>query len=271
MNRFNRSTLFLAAAMLAAPGMSRAADAVEVDLNAAAREYCHVLRFPSSWQMPNRVDDAGQIFARYGLDTGDYEFRVPGLQGTKFLVRGVERILSKNYYSIGLYEADLSDATAVAKPATEEEWKSATVVVSPSDVPRSANGARVTDRQSKYAELEGRRFMRSGDAWGSARLSPGRAVLVVESWSGTLTRCGGSDVPGGITPCIDLIGSRGKLFFDVYNTDTGKKAITLTAKFSHILPAYDFEKTGWVTERYFIIPLDDKLERCLICEFGRAR
>ena len=248
--------------MLTAPGIGTAPDVVDVDLNAAAREYCHVLRFPSGWQTEKSV-----VPPKFGL-ADDYEFRVPGLQGTKFLVRGVQDLVGK-YYTANIYGADFSDPKAIAQPATEEEWKTATVVSIPRDT--STSGARVKDRRSKYAELEGRQFMRSGDAWGSARLSPGRAVLVVESWSGTLTRCGGSDVPGGLTPCVDFGGSRGKLFFDVYNADTGKKAITLTAKFTHILPEEAFGKTAWVTERYFIIPLDEKRERCLVCGFGRTR
>jgi hypothetical protein len=27
-------------------------------------------------------------------------------------------------------------------------------------------------------------------------------------------------------------------------------------------------KTGWVTERYFIVPLGKTIERCLVCDFG---
>jgi hypothetical protein len=84
--QFNRTTALLVLAALAAPGIGTAADVVEVDLNAAAREYCHALRFPSGWQMPSSADDAGQIFPRYDLGAEDYEFRVPGLQGTGFLV-----------------------------------------------------------------------------------------------------------------------------------------------------------------------------------------
>jgi hypothetical protein len=255
MNTLNRPTLLLAAAVLVASGLGTAADVVEVDLNAAAREYCHLLAFPLGWQTEKSV-----VPPKFGL-ADDYEFRVPGLQGSKFLVRGVQDLVGK-YYTANIYGADFSDPKAVARPATEEDWKTAIVVPwqhwATSDVGR-------------FIKSLGFRFEKSGkneDGW---LLSPGRSVLVVESWSGTLTRCGGSDVPGGITPCIDLLGSRGMLFFDVYNAGTGRKVMTLTAKFRHILPDDDFLKAGWVTERYFIIPLDEKRERCLVCEFGRTK
>jgi hypothetical protein len=74
------------------------------------------------------------------------------------------------------------------------------------------------------------------------------------------------------SPCLDLIGAHGKLFFDVYNTNTAKKVITLTAKFGRrVLPEGAFEGTTWITDQYFIVPLDAKRERCLVCDFGRAR
>jgi hypothetical protein len=237
-----------------------ARDVVEMDLSTAAREYCHVLHFPSGWQATQPP-----FFFRL---SDYYEFRVPGLQGTKFLVRGMQLQVDK-YYTSNIYEADFSDPKGIALPATEAEWQSGTPVSVSGII--SNNDIRVKDRSSDYAELEGRRFTRTGAALGGAPLSPDRSALILESWSGALGRCGGSDVPLGISPCIDFRGPHGKLFFDVYQADTGKKLITLTAKFSKILPEDDFLKTGWVTERYFIIPLDDKRERCLICEFGRSR
>jgi hypothetical protein len=269
MKKFARSQFVLSCVMLTALCVIAAGDVIEVDLNESAREFCHVLRFPLGWQMPRSVRERnGSEFVppNFALDD-EYEFRISGLQGTKFLIRGSERIID-THYTTNIYEADFSDPSAVAQPATEEEWKIGTVVSMPRDT--STSGARVTDRRNNYAELDGRRFTRTGDGWGTARLSPDRTVLVVESWSGTLGRCGGSNVPGDLSlGCIDIRGSHGKLFFDVYNTGTGKKVVTLTGKFSVILPGEVLDKTGWVTERYFIVPLDQKRERCLVCEFGQ--
>jgi hypothetical protein len=61
------------------------------------------------------------------------------------------------------------------------------------------------------------------------------------------------------------------LFFDVYNTDTGKKVVTIAAGFAGIYPEEIFSKTEFLTERYFLIPLDERRERRLVCEFAGKR
>jgi hypothetical protein len=254
MNKLTRLRSVLVLAIFAAPREATAANAVDLGLNAAAREYCHILRFPLGWQPAKPTFRLGD----------DYEFRVPGLQGTKFLIRAMQQ-LANRYYSGNLYEADFSDPKGIAQPATEEAWQSGTVV----------NWQHwATVELGRYIDSLGFQFKKTGKNEGGWLLSPGRALLVVESWSGILGRCGGNNDtgPGAVfSPCIDLRGPHGSLYFDVYNADTGNRLITLTAKFSKILPEEDFLKTGWVTERYFAIPLDEKRERCLVCEFGRAR
>ncbi len=262
MKEFKRLKSVLVLGIFAAPSVATARDVADLDLNTAAREYCHVLHFPSGWQ----ATQPPFIFRLSDY----YEFRVPGLQGTKFLVRGMQLQVNK-YYTTNIYEADFSDPKGIALPTTEAEWQSGTPVNVSGD--RFSGGSMLKAGSSNF-ELDGRQFTRTGAKWGALRLSPDKSVLILESWSGTLGRCGGNNDtgPGAVfSPCIDFRGPHGKLFFDVYNAGTGKKLITLTAKFSKILPEDDFLKTGWVTERYFIIPLDEKRERCLVCEFGRAR
>ena len=188
---------------------------------------------------------------------------MPGLLRTKFLVRCVSLTY---YYSTNLYKVDLSDSKAVAQPATEEEWDSATPIAVSRDT--STSGARIVGRRSKYAESQGLQFVRTGDSWGSTQLSPDRTLLIVESWSGRLSPAG-SDVPGDFS--FHFGRTRGKLFFDVYNTDTGKKLITITTSFFTIYPEEIFAHTGWVTQRYFVVPLSERRERCLVCEFGKKR
>jgi hypothetical protein len=173
MNPLIRSKFVAVLAVGAISGVAAARDVVEVDLNRAAREYCHVLHFPSGWQA------AKPPFLLVG---DDYEFRVPGLQGTKFLIRGVQTIIDR-YYTSNIYEADFSDPKGIALPATEAEWQSGTPVSVSGII--SNYGVAVKDRSSNYAELEGRRFTRTGAAWGGTPLSPDRSVLILESWSGT--------------------------------------------------------------------------------------
>ncbi len=208
------------AAGLSMLGVAKASDAVQLDLNAAAKEYCHILRFPLGWQMPPYLAyKAGGYFVpgNFGLDY-DYEFRVPGLQGTRFLVRGVERIGDK-YYTTNMYEADFADPPGVARPATEEQWNSGTPVPFPNSLTWSDVLGYLNSIGFDYMKKN-----KSGDKGPTLVLSPARDVVVLQSFTGTLGRCGGSDIPGDLGGfCIDFRGPHGKLFFDVYNTDTGKK------------------------------------------------
>jgi hypothetical protein len=259
-----RSVLVLALFLFALDA-ANAADVVNLDLNATAREYCRVLRFPAGWKMPIYFEPDGfhvVPLSKFAL-SDDFEFRVPGLQGTKFLVRGVEKLSSK-YYTSNIYEADFADPSGAAQPVGEEQWNSGTPV--PWHVREQAR-----DLLTKIKSL-GFAFKPTGRDESEVRLSPDSGAIIVQSYSGTLGRCGGDDIPLGVFPtCIDIRGPHGKLFFDVYNTETGRKLITLTAKFSRIFPNEVFSRTGFVTERYFLIPLDEKREKCLICEFGRSR
>jgi hypothetical protein len=271
MKKLGRLISFLACAALIAPGIIVAGDVVKVDFNAAVREYCHVLRFPSGWQMPRfiRPKDGGIEVFLWDFAMGDYEFRVSGLLGTRFLIRGVERKFEKKYYTTNLYEVDFSDPTAVVQPAgEEEEWNSATVISVPDDT--FAGVVRAVDPLSKHPGFKGLDSMRSGDKWSlsAKRASPDLSLLVLQSWRGTLAS-GGSDVPGDFSISLNFSRNHGKLFFDVYSVDTAKKLITITTSFDSILPDEAFGKTAWVTERYFLIPLDERRERCLVCELGR--
>jgi hypothetical protein len=54
---------------------------------------------------------------------------------------------------------------------------------------------------------------------------------------------------------------------------TGEKVLT----FAGIYSGYSYDPDGclarsaWLTERYFIVPLGDRKESCLVCEFGEKR
>ena len=266
MKRINRLATLLARVALFAPGMALARDPVEVNFNAHTHEYCHVLSFPLGWQTPIVFDKEGRrkYLPQFQL-YDDYEFRVPGPLETKFLVRGVQTIVDK-YYTSDIYEADFSGPKGIAQPASEEEWNSAT----PVSLWRGGKAYDFTlpSRSSKYVVFRGHEFPRSGDQWGGTVISPDGSVLVMQSWSGKLGP-GGSDVP--LVVSLKFGRNHGRLFFEFYSADAGKSLVAVTASFTSILPEEAFGKTGWVTERYFIIPIDARRERCLVCEFGHAR
>lgn len=60
----------------------------------------------------------------------------------------------------------------------------------------------------------------------------------------------------------------GKLFFDIYNADTGKKLVTVTARCRDVEPGHPINQSIWV-EHYFIVPLGEHREWCLVCDFSR--
>lgn len=228
---------------------------VTVKPDSASRQYCHEIQFPAGWQIPDQSDrqPIAWDFAR-----GHFEFRFLGSQNGKFLMRGFVPLLDRRYYTANLYSIDLSDSAGLAQTASEEEWNSATPVQ-----PESKKG----DEIRQYLQSLRFPFAGSGDHKNGGSLSPDRAVFIRSSWKGNLGCCGGSDVPGDVIPQFGR-SAHGTLFYDAYSTGTGKKLVTVTAKFRAILP--EAVKPGWVTGRYFYIPLDDKLTRCLVCEFGRT-
>jgi hypothetical protein len=65
-----------------------------------------------------------------------------------------------------------------------------------------------------------------------------------------------------------------RIFFDAFNVETGSKVLTIEGEFSSDTGDTSegvLSETGWLTERYFIVPLGKQLERCLVCEFGARR
>ena len=88
-------------------------------------EYCHVIRFPQRWAVPEFTETGHQL-PEYTYRS-DYEFRVPGLLETKFLVRGSVTLLDpERYYSKNVYNIDLSSPKTKIVPASEEAWQAAT-------------------------------------------------------------------------------------------------------------------------------------------------
>lgn len=232
---------------------------VDVTVTPAIREYCHIVRFPQGWSiMP--TDGRGNPLD-YAYDS-KYEFRVPGVLGTRFLVRGFTQ-LGHDYYTKNLYEIDLSDRAGIARRATDEEWQSG-MKVPDSRFTDWKTFASVHLTNAQPFSFNGFQFLKTGDIWPGeyARLSPDRAWLVLLSSSGKVAKRDEFMIFGGR--------DKGKLFYDVFNADTGRKVITIVGTYQDIEPGSAINESRWVTERYFIVPLGEQRERCLVCDFGRV-
>src|ERR1700682_4401463 len=74
---------------------------VYVAVTPAIQEYCHLIRFPETWRIPE-VNEGGQaLFYDY---SDQYQFRVVGLLGTKFLVAGRVMLTDRRYYTFNKYQ-----------------------------------------------------------------------------------------------------------------------------------------------------------------------
>lgn len=238
--------------------------AVDVALTPSTRQYCHVVRFPQGWKVQPFIrnnDALGSVTPLEYLYDSAYEFRVPGMLETTFLVRGL--VLPYKKYTTNMYKVDLSDPRGIARPATEQEWQDGTKISDsrPSDWKTFAN-VHLTKDQS--LPLHGFQFRKSGDYWEGdyARLSPDRQWIVLLSSSGQVAQRGDFFILSGR--------DNGKLYFDVYNVGTGTKLLTIVGTYRDIAPDNAINQSLWVTERYFIVPLGEQRERCLVCEFNRS-
>jgi hypothetical protein len=146
-------------------------------------------------------------------------------------------------------------------PASEDAWEQAT------PVPLTQKPAVVFDpKPNQPLEFNGFKFAKIGEVWNESRLSPDRTWIVIQSWSG---RADYSEGPLS-TACLPF-GCRGKLFFEVFNADTGRRISTIVGTYSGPNPGGLIRQTAWVAERYFLIPLGEHRKRCLVCEFGRGK
>ena len=260
------SAACLIASLFMTASVRAAGDHLDVKVSAAMREYCHIIQFPQGWTSPI-WDERGMYFGR---EIRDYEFRVGGLLGTRFLVAGRVDFGTeltqegRRLYTTNKYEVDLSDPKAPVRPEDNEAWKSATII--------SLTRKRAFDLagvREKPIEFHGFVFDKSGELWAGLDnlLSPDQALLVLQSWTGTAAIYDGPyDIGWGL-----LVGYRGKVFFDIFNADSGKKLLTIQGRYATGNPEGVINRTAWVTERYFIVPMGEHLERYLVCEFGRSR
>jgi len=226
---------------------------LEIILAPTVRQYCHVLRFPQGWTI-QRFDEVGQRLS-FDSYSGEYEFRVEGLLTTKFLVAGFTGSLER-YYTLNLYKVDLSDPGPAAIPADRRAWEDATAVPL---MRKSGSPAWPSPSEGKPYTFHGFQFAKRGEIWAQPSheamlLSPDQRWLVLLSRE------------------LDRDSRPTRVFFDVFNADTGDKLLGIDGTYSSPAgadPDGILTKAAWLTERYFLVPLGKYKERCLVCEFSR--
>jgi hypothetical protein len=259
-SRVGLSAVTLIQLLWSSSARGQIADFIDLKVTSSMPEYCHVVRFPSGWKIRG-VDSAGESIS---IDHAysDYEFRVMGLLGTRFLVRAFTLQLGHRYETANAYMLDLSDATSAVLPASDQDWESAAVVPLGRKSIVPPLGMAGYDWHDYQVAFNGFKLRKSGYFWPStytsaSRLSPDSAWVVLQSKT---------DGPKSLSISVY------RVFFDVFRADTGSKLFTIEGSYSGYGDAEGcLEKTAWLSERYFIIPLGKRRERCLVCEFSARR
>jgi hypothetical protein len=199
------------------------ADFIEVKLTPAIRESCHIVRFPNGWKLP-RLDDGRQGLRIEQIDynESDYEFRVEGLLGTRFLIGAFKPRLPRRYDATNRYRVNLSDPTALVLAASGKDWEAAAVVPLARKSIMPPLGLPGYDWHDYQAVFNGFKFTKSGYLWPTtsmyaSRLSPDSAWVVLQSKTSAKK-----------SPYLSLY----RMFFDVFNANTGRKALTIEGTYS---------------------------------------
>ncbi len=249
-----RHTLLAAAPLFAA-------SPVDVPLTRQVSKYCHIVQFPDGWKVPPVDVKIGLPEYYYGYDSL-YEFRELDHSESTFLVAGVVSPYMK--YTLNKYKLDLSVRGRAPIRADEAEWRSSKPVADARANDWQIFGNIRLDSKDVPLPYKGRQFFKTGKFWegNHARLSPGGSWLVLLSSSGRVAKR---------NEFFNIAGrDKGKLYYDVFRAESGEKIITIVGRYKDIEPGHAINQSIWVTDRYFLIPLSEHRERCLVCEFGAS-
>ncbi|HEY3936472.1 MAG TPA: hypothetical protein VGL97_03540 [Bryobacteraceae bacterium] len=99
----------------------------------------------------------------------------------------------------------------------------------------------------------------------AGRISQDGSFLAVNSWDGIIA----------ISEPL-MFGRRqfdGHYYVDIYNVDSGQKALAVSGEFHGVDPHIFFEKSAWISKYYFVLPLDGELvhRRFIICDVEVSR
>jgi hypothetical protein len=233
--------------LLSSCGPSMGNGFIGVDLSIAGKEYCREVSFPGGFRYPLR-DSSG---LQYPTPFQEYEFREGNALG-EFLVAGSFDTRFSPRYTTSKFRLSLSSAKPTVAPIDDATWEQAAGKIMP--LQRKSIFPERTMLVEDQAEFQGKVFPKTGPFWATpgdfaTRLSPDQNWLVLQS----TTR------PG-----------RGKVFFDVFSVVTGAKLVTLEGPLLAVWPEELINRTGWLAERYFVIPTGQDFGGSVVCEFSRS-
>jgi len=175
------------------------------------------------------------------------------------------RLSQKPGDSIEKYAISLD--TKKVRRATQSEWDQAdpylTFRVGADSLGRSLEAG----QKVKY---KGREFDKSGSKWPQGQdpslVSANGNFLAVNSWDGVLAYVEN----GGLLPFYrDHLD--GHYYVDFYNVSSGQHLLTLQGEFHGVDPQELFDKSGWISKSYYLLPLDEKgMRRFVLCDLRQV-
>jgi len=239
-------------------GEGIARERVKLKMLPAQGATCGEIQVPRPWAVPSY--DATRSY--YGFDgryfsrgLAQFELR----QGESLLLLGV----SSSKFPRGpfvsspdRYAVVQEGPNFVLRSATDAEWESAR------ELAQSASPASGRGKPLSYA---GKVFIPSGKNWwmsvgDSLRISADQVHLALFTWDGTI-RYGEA--------FVSFFGSTrkdGRFFIDIFETASGRKGAVIQGTFHDVDPGWLFTQSFWVEGARFIIPIDEHMQRFVLCE-----
>jgi len=228
-----------------------------------------VVRFPNPWiklidNSERGVNDNIQFVIRK-TTKGELLFAVKqGFTGELF---GTEvsdfpvKAPNYDYFSDNQFAVSLDGAFRV-REATSNEWNTAAKPLHSYHIVSSIKNEQVTRDGVRYT---GHLYRKSGESWGNeaALVSPRKTWIAIFSYTSRE-----KPNPGFIPGLGSNEPGHGEVFLDLYSVSTGERVIAARSPFggtgSGFAPSMLFGASVWVEDRYFIMPLDWILDRCLL-------
>ena len=249
-------------------GEGIARERVKLKMLPAQGATCGEIKVPRPWAAPIHYAPSPEWDGRY-----------PGFDGKYFSgVLAQYELRQSESLLLGITSAKLGRAPFVSspdryaivpegrsfvlKPASDSEWESARVLS------HSTRPVPIEPGPGKPLPYAGQLFTPSGKNWwggvySSSRLSSDLSHLALFTFEGTINYAD----PFGSWPWpFSSDRKEGRFFIDIYVTASGRRDALVRGTFHGVDPGGIFMKSFWVEGARFIMPIDDHMQRFVLCE-----
>ena len=230
-----------------------------------ARNACTVINLPHWKPAPIPPPSHDWTYVLVTLpDLADWDFRqFDGGILVGLFARGKDSQPEPRYYSPDKYAVSLPRGKV--QKAAESQWEGAEpyVIVRDAKLPRGT-----ALRPNSPLILDGDVYQPRGPKWpeggtiDAARVSSDAGFRAVNSWDGEEVGGGDLSFPGGER-------SDGNYYVDIYDNTTKRLALSLTGHFHNVTVDNLFYRSAWISNRFYLFPLNEKANRFVLCDMER--